>query len=54
MAQDPVSQPRPSRNGDAPDKRSEDAYYFISLTIPQSGHFLSSLCVSARQLDEAL
>jgi hypothetical protein len=50
MAQDPASQPRPARNGDASDKPGKDAYYFVSLTIPQSGHFLSSLCVSDRQL----
>jgi hypothetical protein len=54
MAQDPASQPRPARNGDASDKQSKDAYYFVSLTIPQSGHFLSSFCVSDRQLGEAL
>jgi hypothetical protein len=51
MAQDPASQPRPAHNGDASDKRSKDAYYFVSLTIPQSA--LSSLCVSDRQLGES-
>ena len=54
MAKDPacttLSQPASDR--DVSGKRNNDAYYYISLTIPQSAHFLSSLCVSVRQLDE--
>jgi len=54
MAKDPacltiLSRPRQGCFG----KRNNDAYYYISLTIPQSAHFFSSLCMSARQLDDA-
>jgi hypothetical protein len=55
MAKDPActTLTQPTSDRDVSGKRNNDAHYYISLTIPQSAHFLSSLYVSARQLDEA-
>jgi hypothetical protein len=35
------------------DTSGKQAYYYISLAIPQAGHFLASACISARALDDA-
>jgi hypothetical protein len=35
------------------DTSGKQAYYYISLAIPQAGHFLASACISTRALDDA-